>query len=114
MLLRFELKIYYFNLCLFFFSRITANLIMLGHGCALGWVSPTLPLLQSVDTPLESGPLTIEETSWVGAILSIGGILGNLFYGCLMERIGTKKTIATLALPQIVRTELVYFYQEID
>lgn len=33
-----------------------------------GWVSPALPKLISNDTPLSTGPITIEQVSWVGSI----------------------------------------------
>lgn len=42
-----------------FFIPILANLIMLSHGCIIGWFSPALPKLLSANTPLVSGPLTV-------------------------------------------------------
>lgn len=75
---------------------------MLAHGCALGWFSPALPLLTSENTPLESGPFTTEHTSWSGSILSLGGIAGNILFGYMMVRVGTKHTIMSFAVPQAV------------
>lgn len=77
---------------------------MLGFGCGVGWFSPALPLLLSPDTPLSSGPLTIEQLSWSGSILSIGGVMGSLVSGLSMSRIGTKRTLMLLTIPQLVNT----------
>lgn len=43
---------------------LTANIITLGHGTAIGWLSPALPTLQSNHSPLETGAITLEESSW--------------------------------------------------
>lgn len=90
-----------------FFSN-PANLVMLAHGCAIGWFSPALPLLNSESTPLDSGPFTIEQTSWSGSILSLGGILGNIVFGYCMVIVGTKNAIMSFALPQFVSRKSTY------
>lgn len=82
---------------------------MLGFGCGVGWFSPALPLLLSPDTPLSSGPLTVEQLSWSGSILSIGGVMGSLLCGFLMSRIGTKRTLMLLAIPQLVNNKWTAF-----
>lgn len=75
---------------------------MLGFGCAIGWLSPALPWLQSSDTPLLSGPLTTEQTSWSGSIICLGGMAGNILFSALTLRIGAKMTLLSLACPQMV------------
>lgn len=79
-----------------------ANIVTLSHGCILGWLSPFLPLLKSADSPLESGAVTVEQASWIGAIICAGGLLGNAVFGVLVNRLGCKRSIAWLALPQLV------------
>lgn len=81
---------------------LLANILMFGFGCGVGWFSPALPLLLSSDTPLSSGPLTTEQLSLSGSILSIGGLTGSVFFGYLMIQIGTKKTLMLLVVPQLV------------
>lgn len=66
----------------------------------LGWLSPVLPLLQSAESPLESGPLTVEQTSWVGCLICVGGLFGNYIYIFLSNKIGRKTAINLLAFPQ--------------
>ncbi|KXJ82000.1 hypothetical protein RP20_CCG016266 [Aedes albopictus] len=74
------------------FSVCTINIINLAHGTTLGWLSPFLPLLQSEDSPLETGPVTIEQGSWIGSILCLGGLAGAIIYGSLTSRLGVKRS----------------------
>lgn len=75
---------------------------MLSFGCTIGWLSPALPLLQSIETPLISGPMTTEQVSWTGSTLPLGALAGNIIYGYLMVRIGSKTCLMSLAVPQLV------------
>ena len=81
----------------------------MAYGCTCGWPSPSFPILLSSDAPLVNGPLTVEETSWVGAILCVGGISGTLLFGYLADIIGRKFSLILLAFPQIVN-----FYSFLD
>lgn len=90
------------NTFIFFHFLRAANLLMLSFGCTIGWVSPALPLLQSPDTPLSSGPMTTEQISWTGSTLSVGALVGNILYGYLMVRYGSKMVLMSLAVPQLV------------
>lgn len=90
---------YNFNRQLLFF---TANIVVLGQGCAIGWISPTLPILQSDNSPLESGKLTIEEASWVGSISSIGSVVGTIYFGLISVYLGSKNTLILCAFPVTV------------
>lgn len=87
---------------MFLFRDFTANIISLSHGCALGWLSPYLPLLQSDSSPLSTGSISLEETSWIGAILCVGGVVGNSTFGYLCKLIGRKRAITLLAFPNMV------------
>uniref|UniRef100_A0A182MN01 Major facilitator superfamily (MFS) profile domain-containing protein n=1 Tax=Anopheles culicifacies TaxID=139723 RepID=A0A182MN01_9DIPT len=80
--------------------HIHVNLINLSHGAALGWVSPYLPVLMSTEqTLLESGPVTVEQGSWIGSILCLGALFGAFLYGYLVEKIGIKRTLQALVIP---------------
>ncbi|XP_055590223.1 facilitated trehalose transporter Tret1-like [Uranotaenia lowii] len=85
------------------------NIISLSYGAVLGWVSPFLPLLQSDQSPLDTGPVTIEQSSWIGSILCIGAMLGALIFGILAPMIGVKKAIHCLCIPNATFWLLVYF-----
>ena len=88
---------------------IAANVIVVAHWAIIGWVSPALPLLLSDDTPLISGPLSVSEMSWLGSIISIGGVTGNLLFTYLTTTIGRKRAIIFLAFPQTAFWLLVLF-----
>lgn len=82
-------------------SLFSANLISFSHGCIIGWVTPALMLLTSDETPLSSGPITLEELSWIGSMNSIGAMLGTFSFGCFTTLIGCKRAMTFLALPAI-------------
>lgn len=75
---------------------------MVGYGCAIGWVSMALPLLQSDNSPLENGKLSISEVSWIGSIVSVGALIGNFFCGFIVTIIGARHTIFMIGFPQLV------------
>ncbi|XP_055636852.1 facilitated trehalose transporter Tret1-like isoform X3 [Toxorhynchites rutilus septentrionalis] len=82
-------------------STCIINIINLSHGAALGWVSPFLPLLQSDDSPLETGPISVEQGSWIGSILCLGGLAGAVIYGYLAATLGVKKSIICIIIPNM-------------
>lgn len=77
------------------------NIIAIGHGMTLGWLSPALQVLQSDDTPLSSGPLTVAQTSWIGSFVTITGVVGVLFFTILSDRFGRKLALCFLGIPHI-------------
>lgn len=82
----------------------------MGYGVGMGWLSTALPLLQSDDTPLETGPITTEQLSWAGSIISIGALLGNFSFGYLTNVIGSKNAVLILGVPQMVKTHFSSFF----
>lgn len=92
------------------------NILTFCHGLAFGWVSPLMKLLYSTDTPLYR-PITIDELSWIGANVCLGGLFGDVFAGILLDRIGRKRTMILICLPQIAlwviaifATDVYHFY----
>lgn len=83
------------------FFHFPANFIMFSHGCILGWVSTALLLLTSEDTPLKSGPVTLEQLSWIGSMHCIGAMFGTFTFGCFTSFMGCKRTMAFLGIPAI-------------
>lgn len=71
------------------------------HGVGVGWLAPSLPLLGSENTPLES-PVTIDQASWVGSLIGLGALTGNIIFGLLLDRLGRKLCMYFLAIPNIV------------
>lgn len=71
-----------------------ANLIILSHGCVVGWFSPALPTLLSDDTPLITGPMSNEEISWISSMSSIGALVGTFVFGFMASQIGPKRSMS--------------------
>ncbi|KAM8716065.1 hypothetical protein ACLKA7_003017 [Drosophila subpalustris] len=93
---------------------LSATLITISHGIGLGWLSPMLPMLQSVEaTPLDF-VIDVHEASWLGALISLGGVSGNFFFSYIMNRFGRKVSIYGLALPNTCIWFLLYFAQSVE
>lgn len=86
-----------------YISQILANLVVMGYGGSTGWTSPTIPVLQSPDTPLKSGPLSDDQISWIGSLLCVGGLIGTFLFGWICDKYGRKFSISCMAIPQLVR-----------
>uniref|UniRef100_A0A336KQ34 CSON014045 protein n=1 Tax=Culicoides sonorensis TaxID=179676 RepID=A0A336KQ34_CULSO len=84
-----------------YLASFCAILMMLAHGASCGWTSPSFPILQSIETPLEGGILTNEQMSWIGALLCPGGVLGTLIYGWLCDKFGRRLSACTITIPHI-------------
>lgn len=78
------------------------NIIAFSQGHAVAWLAPTLLVLQSENSPLVSGPVTVEEASWIGSVVSVGGITGTILFGTLLNVIGRKKSLYLLTIPHTV------------
>lgn len=91
-------------------KKNAGNLLSISYGAACGWGGPNYDRLMSNDTPLESGPLTKSETSSVVAVLSIGGMIGTILYGYLINIHERRMLLVSMAVSQIVsRQFLIYF-----
>ena len=70
--------------------------MILAVGSLLTWTSPANPMLQRDDSPFR---ITDNEASWVGSLLALGSVFGGPPFGWLVNRVGRKLTILSLALP---------------
>lgn len=75
---------------------------MFSHSCYVGWYTPVLPLLVSENTPLPSGPLSLQEMSWIGSLFSISAAFGSLIAGFFIVRFGVKRLMVALSFAAIV------------
>ncbi|XP_036341275.1 facilitated trehalose transporter Tret1-like [Rhagoletis pomonella] len=85
----------------------------LSHGIGLGWLSPTLLILQSTQTPLDF-KVAVEDVSWIGSIFGIGSLCSNIFFGLTADRFGRKTNMYLLALPHMLFWILNYFAQSVE
>lgn len=74
----------------------------MSYGTVCGWPSAAYSILNSSETPLRSGPMTVEELSWMVSIMCIGGFFGNMFFGCITGRFGRKLPLLLIAVPMTV------------
>ncbi|KAK0080751.1 hypothetical protein PV325_013378 [Microctonus aethiopoides] len=82
-----------------FIAAIIANLSTLAYGFVIGYASPSMALLQSPKSPLENGPLTDNQISWLNGIQVIGGIITLPFCTSLSEKFGRKITSCLISIP---------------
>ncbi|KAH8263139.1 hypothetical protein KR044_005136 [Drosophila immigrans] len=88
-------------------ATVIVSIITFGHGLGVGWLSPTLTTIQSPDSPL-SFKVTIDEISWMGSMIGLGSLCGNLTIAFLLERMGRKFCIYLLAVPYACLWILIY------
>ncbi|EDV32928.2 uncharacterized protein Dana_GF22441 [Drosophila ananassae] len=90
-----------------FLGTIIVNIITFAHGIGLGWLSPTLTKIQTPNSPLDF-KVNIDEISWLGSMLGLGSLCGNLAIGFLLERAGRKFFLYLLAAPYACLWILIY------
>lgn len=64
-------------------------------------MSPVMRDLQTDQSPLDF-PVLVEQVSWIGSLVGIGSVMGNLLAGTLMDRIGRKLVLFGIAIPYMV------------
>uniref|UniRef100_A0A182NGP0 Major facilitator superfamily (MFS) profile domain-containing protein n=1 Tax=Anopheles dirus TaxID=7168 RepID=A0A182NGP0_9DIPT len=84
-----------------YLAAIGANIISLSLGTAIGWLSPFLPLLISADSPLDHGPVTDVQATWIASLLCIGAFGGTFLFGWSAEKFGRKASLLATAVPLI-------------
>lgn len=97
---------------LYVFSFI-ANVITFAYGCIIGWVSSAIAQLMSTESPLDSGPITVEEASWIGSIICLGSLLGIFSYGYVCAVIGSKRAMCLIAIPAILHWLMIIFGRDV-
>ncbi|KAK4874427.1 hypothetical protein RN001_013787 [Aquatica leii] len=84
----------------------------ISFGASLSWTSPVLPQLQNQNSTLPF-TLSIAEGSWVGSMLAVGVLCTAIPSGYLADRIGLKRCIIGLALPNVIFTIIVFFSEDV-
>ncbi|XP_032680146.1 facilitated trehalose transporter Tret1-2 homolog [Odontomachus brunneus] len=93
-----------------FLAAAAGNICIVAVGAMLGWTSPVLPMLEDdkrwVEGPLD-GPISKEQSSWVGSLVPAGTIFGSFIAGFLGEKFGRKRTLLFSLLPFLIGWTLV-------
>lgn len=77
--------------------EILANIAIIAIGIAEGWSSPSVFLLTSVQSPLPSGKITMEEATWIASLFLIGCMFGNFFSGFIAKKFGRKTPLLIIS-----------------
>ncbi|EFA10055.1 facilitated trehalose transporter Tret1 [Tribolium castaneum] len=95
-------------------AAASVNILAFIVGTASSWSSPVLPKLQQHldETPL-GRLISPDEASWIGSLLSMGGIVAPLLWGSLVWRVGRKTVAVTVAVPFLVAFLVAAFAQTI-
>ncbi|KAJ3642652.1 hypothetical protein Zmor_025415 [Zophobas morio] len=71
-------------------------------GTASAWSSPVIPKLQTLcDNPL-GRQISQDEASWIGSLLSMGGIVSPLIWAYLVQKVGRKISGIVVVIPFLV------------
>ncbi|XP_053692016.1 facilitated trehalose transporter Tret1-like [Sabethes cyaneus] len=91
-----------------FIAVNVVHLVTIGYGVTVGWTAPIIPLLRSSETPLPAGPITVEQASWVGSCLCIGGMTGTILFALIHTYFGKKVGLLLLAVPHLILWTLLW------
>ncbi|XP_017785038.1 PREDICTED: facilitated trehalose transporter Tret1-2 homolog [Nicrophorus vespilloides] len=86
------------------FAILTAALVSLNTALLFAWPSPSIPILVSDEYP---GNITMEQASYITVIPSISSSISSPIYPFLMDRLGRKMTLLSVAVPQLISWLLV-------
>ncbi|XP_015836566.1 facilitated trehalose transporter Tret1-like [Tribolium castaneum] len=93
-----------------FLAVFAATFVYLGTGVHTGWPAPSLPQLLSEAYPHK---VTNDEASYITIIGHLGNICGGFLGNLLLDKIGRKKTILLISLPQILSFLLIIASYEV-
>lgn len=76
--------------------------MIVGYGTSCIWPAISFETLQSEQSPLENGPISTQEISWIVSIFCMGGFLATIVFGVFANAVGRKTYLCILSVPQIV------------
>ncbi len=82
---------------------LPANIVSYSHGFGVGWLSSALIVLKSEETPLTTGPLTMQNESWLAGSYPLGALTGDILFSLLLKFMGRKTSMMALAIPNLVK-----------
>ncbi|KAH0567362.1 facilitated trehalose transporter Tret1-like [Cotesia glomerata] len=82
-----------------FLAAVVVNLSALLHGLAIGWPSPTMPRLQSPETPVGNEPLSDYQVSWLNSVVYIGSLTVLPICRYVSENYGRKRVGYLITVP---------------
>ncbi|XP_067009742.1 facilitated trehalose transporter Tret1 [Anabrus simplex] len=92
-----------------YLATIIVNLGTFAYGTVLGWSANAVPYLQSEDSPLEGGPISDDEASWLASLLCLAAIPSTPFFSFICQRYGCKIGGYLVGVPLVVSWIIVIF-----
>jgi len=80
-------------------------------GTTLGWTSPAGPMMENGQYGF---PITDEDISWIASCMPLGAILGCLFMGVLVNKLGPKCLMIMLIFPALLGWELIIWASAVN
>ncbi|XP_030387444.1 facilitated trehalose transporter Tret1-like [Scaptodrosophila lebanonensis] len=96
-----------------FLATFLINILTFIHGLGVGWMSPVMRDLKTEDSPL-SFSVVVEEISWIGSVLGIGNVIGNILVGLMQNRVGRKLVLHSIAIPHLCFWLLAYLAESVE
>ncbi|XP_054258380.1 facilitated trehalose transporter Tret1-like isoform X4 [Macrosteles quadrilineatus] len=90
-------------------AALLASLISMATGAVAGWSSPAIPYLQGHMGTEVTNPITDEQASWVGSIVTLGCLVGAIPAGTLSHKLGRRGFLLLLAWPLILGWLLIIY-----
>lgn len=117
-----QIKLYAVHFCVYSsvicfddqYFLFIVNITSLAYGLAVGWCSYNMPILLSDDSPMESGPVSIAQMSWIASIYCIGGAIGSFIFGFIADKIGRKNAIICCGICQIIGWALALYTSNVE
>ncbi|XP_049880708.1 facilitated trehalose transporter Tret1-2 homolog [Pectinophora gossypiella] len=79
-----------------------ANIAIASTGYSMGWTSPVNPKLGNLTLSPLPEPITSDQGSWIGSLLTVGAIFGPFIAGFLAPRIGRKWGLMSCSIPLFI------------
>uniref|UniRef100_A0A6P7G1G7 Uncharacterized protein LOC114334944 isoform X2 n=1 Tax=Diabrotica virgifera virgifera TaxID=50390 RepID=A0A6P7G1G7_DIAVI len=85
---------------MFYFSLLTAQLLLVLTGSSMVWLAIVFPLLASTDSKINpiSRPITPAETSMLLTFSGIAGVLSNIFLSRIPDKIGRRNSLRLIGV----------------
>lgn len=79
-----------------YLAAFTATLSLASTGAHIGWTSPTLPRLKSLESHIQ---ITSDDASWIASFYLLGSIPGNIIAAFIVDWLGRKSSLLIAAVP---------------
>ncbi|KAK9739174.1 Major Facilitator Superfamily [Popillia japonica] len=94
-----------------YFVAVTVHLTSATAGIAFCWSSPVSPKLENLDDNPLGVALSVDESSWLASLTSLGAVVGPFAGGYLGDSIGRKRSLTITAILSTLSFGLLAFGQ---